>query len=216
MSKSARVVPAILTDDPTALETMARQAESFTDYVQIDIMDGHFVPSRSVTWEQIAGLPGRLKWEAHLMVMQPEKYLEGFKQAGARRIVFHHEATTSPHEVISGVRNLGLEVGLAVNPETPVSAIAPCINEVDSILLLTVTPGFYGSKFIPEVMDKVAELRSIRSGIEIGVDGGIKESNIREIASAGVDYVCVGCAVFLQPDPAGSYHHLQSLVQQNR
>jgi ribulose-phosphate 3-epimerase len=94
-----------------------------------------------------------------------------------------------------------------------VSATASYINEVDSVLLLTVTPGFYGSKFIPEVMDKVAELRDIQPGIEIGVDGGVKENNIKEIASVGVDYICVGSAVFLQPDPAESYRRLQSLVQ---
>ena len=215
MNRNIRVVPAILIDDPSTLEKMVRQAKSFTDYVQIDIMDGRFVPSRSVTWEQVADLSVKLNWEAHLMVMQPEKCLKGFKQAGASKIIFHHEATTSPHDVISRIKNLGLEVGLAVNPDTPVSAIVPCINEIDSILLLTVTPGFYGSQFIPEVMDKVAELRSIKPEIEIGVDGGVKENNIREIASAGVDYICVGSAVFMQTDPAGSYRRLQSLVQQN-
>jgi len=207
-------VPAILTDAPSILEKMLRQAESFTDYVQIDIMDGHFVPSKSITWKHIASLPLKLKWEAHLMVAHPEKSLKGFQQAGAGKIVFHHEATTSSRQVISQIRNLELEVGLAINPDTPVPAIAPCINEVDSILLLTVTPGFYGSKFIPEVMKKVAELRHIRPEIEIGVDGGIKENNIVEIASAGVDYICVGSAVFLQPDPAASYRRLQSLVQE--
>ena len=215
MNRNIRVVPAILTDDPSTLEKMVHQAKNFTDYVQIDIMDGHFVPSKSITWEQVADLSVKLNWEAHLMVMQPEKCLKGFKQAGASKIIFHHEATTSPHDVISRIKNLGLEVGLAVNPDTPVSAIVPCINEIDSILLLTVTPGFYGSQFIPEVMDKVAELRSIKPEIEIGVDGGVKESNIREIASAGVDYICVGSAVFMQTDPAGSYRRLQSLVQQN-
>ena len=215
MNRNIRVVPAILTDDPSTLEKMVHQAKNFTDCVQIDIMDGRFVPSRSVTWEQVADLSVKLNWEAHLMVMQPEKCLKGFKQAGASKIIFHHEATTSPHDVISRIKNLGLEVGLAVNPDTPVSAIVPCINEIDSILLLTVTPGFYGSQFIPEVMDKVAELRSIRPEIEIGVDGGVKENNIREIASAGVDYICVGSAVFMQTDPAESYRRLQSLVQQN-
>jgi len=215
VNRNIRVVPAILTDDPSTLEKMIHQAKNFTDYVQIDIMDGHFVPSKSITWEQVADLPVKLNWEAHLMVMQPEKCLKGFKQAGASKIIFHHEVTTSPHDVISRIKNLGLEVGLAVNPDTPVSAIVPCINEIDSILLLTVTPGFYGSKFIPEVMDKVAELRSIKPEIEIGVDGGVKENNIREIASAGVDYICVGSAVFMQTDPAESYRRLQSLVQQN-
>ncbi len=213
MSRNIRVVPAILTDDPSALERMIRQAKSFTDYVQIDIMDGSFVPSRSITSEDIAGLSINLKWEAHLMVAHPEEYLESFQQAGASRILFHIEATPSPHEVISRIRNLGIEAGLAINPETPVFAAASGINEADSVILLTVTPGFYGSQFIPEVMDKVAELRTIRPGIEIGVDGGIKESNIKEIAGAGVDYICVGSAVFLQPDPAESYRRLQSLVQ---
>ncbi len=213
MSRNVKVVPAILTDDPSALEKMARQAETFTDFVQIDIMDGRFVPSRSVTREQLVGLPDKLKWEAHLMVTTPEEYVADFKQAGASKIIFHHEATTSPHKVISRSRDLKIDIGLAINPETPVSTIAPHINQVDSILLLTVTPGFYGSKFLPEVMDKVAELRAIQSGIEIGVDGGVKENNIRKIASVGVDYICVGSAVFLQPDPAESYRHLQSLVQ---
>jgi len=213
MKRNVKIVPAILTDDPAALEKMVRQAKSFTDYVQIDIMDGRFVPSRSIIREQVAGLSIKLRWEAHLMVTHPEEHLEVFQQAGASKIIFHHEATASPTEVISRIKNLGLEAGLAINPETPVSAIVPCINDVDSILLLTVNPGFYGSQFIPEVMDKVTELRNIQPGIEIGVDGGIKESNIKEIASVGVDYICVGSAIFLQADPAESYRRLQSLVQ---
>ncbi|HEY50258.1 MAG TPA: ribulose-phosphate 3-epimerase [Dehalococcoidia bacterium] len=213
MKRNVKIVPAILTDDPAALEKMVRQAKSFTDYVQIDIMDGRFVPSQSIIREQVAGLSIKLRWEAHLMVTHPEEHLEVFQQAGASKIIFHHEATASPTEVISRIKNLGLEAGLAINPETPVSAIVPCINDVDSILLLTVNPGFYGSQFIPEVMDKVTELRNIQPGIEIGVDGGIKESNIKEIASVGVDYICVGSAIFLQADPAESYRRLQSLVQ---
>ena len=213
MSKGVKVVPAILTDDPSALKQMARQAETFTDFVQIDLMDGRFVPSRSITREQLIGLPDKLKWEAHLMVKDPEEYIADLKQGGASKVIFHHEATTSPPKVISRARELEIDIGLAINPETPVSAIALYMNQVDSILLLTVTPGFYGSKFIPEVMDKVAGLRAVKSEIEIGVDGGVKENNIREIANAGVDYICVGSAVFLQPDPAESYRHLQSLVQ---
>jgi len=213
VSRNVKVVPAILTDDPSALKQMARQAETFTDFVQIDIMDGRFVPSRSVTREKLIGLPEKLKWEAHLMVEDPGEYFADLKRAGASKVIFHHEATTSPQEVIPRARELEIDIGLAINPETQVSAIVPYMNQVDSILLLTVTPGFYGSKFIPEAMDKVAELRTVKSGIEIGVDGGVKENNIREIASAGVDYICVGSAVFLQPDPAESYCHLQSLVQ---
>lgn len=215
MTKLTRVVPAILTDDPKALETMVRQAETFTNYVQFDIMDGEFVPSRSISREHVASLNTKLSWEAHLMVLHPEKYLHGFRQAGAQKIVFHYEATPSPQKVISQIRDLGMKAGLAINPETTVPTILPLLDEVDSILLLTVNPGFYGSKFIPEVMDKVPELRRSRPKIEIGVDGGIKESNISQIAQTGVDIICVGSAIFLQPQPGESFSHLQTLARGN-
>ncbi|HUV75506.1 MAG TPA: ribulose-phosphate 3-epimerase [Dehalococcoidales bacterium] len=215
MTEFTRVVPAILTDDPKALETMVRQAESFTDYVQFDIMDGQFVPSRSITWEHLASLNTKLGWEAHLMVLHPEDYLPGFHQAGAQKIVFHYEATSSPREIISQIRDLGMKAGLAINPDTTVPTILPLLDEVDSVLLLTVNPGFYGSKFIPEVMDKVPELRSARAEIEIGVDGGIKEGNIARIARGGVDFICVGSAIFLQSPPGESFLHLQTLARES-
>ena len=112
MTRVSKVVPAILTDDPKTLDTMVRQAETFTTYVQLDIMDGQFVPSRSITYEHVAALPMKLSWEVHLMVLHPEDYLRGFQQAGAQKVVFHYEAVPSPNEVISKIRDIGLEVGL--------------------------------------------------------------------------------------------------------
>jgi len=213
MTQHSRLVPAILTDSPETLATMIRQVESFTTYAQVDIMDGQFVPSTSITWEDLLPLSIKFSWEAHLMVMQPESYLEGFKKAGAQRVIFHHEATSSPQEVIASARNLNLEVGLAINPETPVSAITHLTSQLDSVLLLSVNPGFYGSKFIPEVVDKVAELRQACPSLRIGMDGGIGEKNIAQIARSGVDDICMGSAIFLQPQPAESFRHLQSLIQ---
>jgi len=215
MAKLTRVVPAILTNDPRALRTMVRQAETFTTYVQFDIMDGQFVPSQSITWKHLANLSMKLDWEAHLMVLHPEDYLQGFHQAGAQKVLFHHEAASSPRKVISLARDLDLKVGLAINPETTASAILPLVNEVDSVLLLTVNPGFYGSKFIPEVMDKVVELRSARPDLEIGVDGGIKENNITQVARAGVDVIYVGSAIFLHPQPGESVRQLLALAQES-
>ncbi len=212
MARHTQVVPAILTDDPEALESMVRQAESFTSYVQFDIMDGRFVPSRSISHEHLAALPMKLSWEAHLMVLGPEEYLESFLQAGAQKVVFHYEATSSPGEAISQARELGLEVGLAVNPETPVSTILPLAAEVDSVLFLTVNPGFYGSQFLPEVLGKVTEFRNVQPDTEIGVDGGIKESNIVPVARAGADVIYVGSGIFLQPQPAESFHRLLTLA----
>jgi len=214
MTRLSKVVPAILTDDPKALATMVHEAGKFTTYVQFDIMDGQFVPSRSITSDDLKTLSMELSWEVHLMVKQPEKYLKSFWEVGARKVVFHYEATSSPEEVISQARNLGLGVGLAVNPETPVSAIYPLVSMVDSILFLTVNPGFYGSPFLPEVLDKALELRSVYPNIEIGVDGGMKESNVAQIARMGIDVIYVGSAIFLQPEPGKSFRHLLALAQE--
>lgn len=214
MTKSIRVVPAILTEDPRALETMVRQAETFTDYVQFDMMDGQFVPSLSISREHLAGLRTKLSWEAHIMVLRPEDYLESLRQAGAQKVVFHYEATSSPREVISMARKLDLGVGLAVNPETSVSTIRPLVSGVDSVLFLAVHPGFYGSQFIPEVLDKIVEFRRAQPDVEIGVDGGIKEGNIAQVARARPDVIYVGSAIFLQPQPGESFRHLQSLAQE--
>ena len=215
MSRTSHpVVPAILTDEPKALETMVRQAETFASYVQFDIMDGKFVPSRSITREHLASLSTTLNWEAHLMVHHPEAYFNGLQQAGAQKVIFHYEATSTPQDVIASARNLGMEVGLAVNPETVVSAFLPLASEVDSVLFLSVHPGFYGSKFIPEVLDKVVELRSKMPDMEIGIDGGIKENNISQIARSGVDVIYVGSAIFLQSHPDESFRHLLTLAQE--
>ncbi|MGD1119608.1 MAG: ribulose-phosphate 3-epimerase [Dehalococcoidales bacterium] len=213
MTKRVRVVPAILTDDPAMLEQLVHQAETFTDYAQFDVMDGKFVPSFSVTCDRIAALKTKLKWEAHLMVLHPEACLADFKQAGAKKIVFHYEATPSPQDIIKNIKKLGMGVGLAVNPATPVSAFSPLVKQLDSVLFLSVNPGFYGAKFIPEVLEKIGELRRLYPKIEIGIDGGIKESNIARIARSGVDVIYVGSAIFLQPDPASSYRRLTELAQ---
>jgi ribulose-phosphate 3-epimerase len=215
MTRIVSVVPAILTDDPQALKTMVRQAEAFCDYVQFDIMDGRFVPSQSIKCEHIAALNTTLSWEAHLMVEKPEDYAADFMKAGARRITFHYEASPHPEEVIRLIKGLGLEAGLALNPETPVASVLPLVSEVAGVLLLTVHPGFYGSPFIPEVLQKVAELRRVYPEKEIGVDGGIKEGNITQVARAGVDAICVGSAVFLKPQPAESYQRLSSLARES-
>ncbi len=213
MPKLAQVVPAILADEPEKLRQLVRRAETFTSYVQFDIMDGKFVPSRSIGVDDIALLKPEFDWEVHLMVLKPEDYISGFQKAGAKRIIFHYEATPEPKKVISAIRRLKLGVGLALNPETPASAILKLADSIDSVLFMTVHPGFYGAKFLPEVMEKFRELRRILPEMEIEVDGGIKESNIAEVAQAGVDKICVGSAVFLQSDPAKSYSRLVALAR---
>lgn len=216
MRRPVRVVPAILTGDPKALEKMVRSAETFTDFAQIDIMDGKFVPSSSVSYEHVASVAPKLEWEAHIMVLKPEDYIEGFKRAGAQKLVFHYEATPEPEMVISRIREAGLQAGLAINPETPISAISALVDKVDSVLFLTVNPGFYGAKFLPEVLDKVAEFRREYPGMEVGVDGGIKEANVAQIARLGVDVICVGSAISCAANPAEAYRKLLALAREGK
>lgn len=190
---------------------MLHEAEAFADQVQVDIMDGRFVPSESISAEDLARVKTRLFLEVHLMVMEPEAHLEAFLKAGAGRVVFHYEAGPSPSRTIALARHLGLGVGLALNPQTPVLEAKPLFGEVDFLLLLSVDPGFYGSPFLPSVLEKAKVLRPLFPG-EIGMDGGIKGGNIHQVKEAGVDCACVGSAIFKSPDPRKSFLALQALA----
>ncbi len=132
----------------------------------------------------------------------------------SKTVVFHYEATRLSERAIAVARDLGLGVGLAINPETRVSDIVALVNKVDSVLFLSVNPGFYGAKFIPEVLDKIREFRKKFSDIETGIDGGMKESNIAQVARSGADVIYVGSAIFLQPDPDASFRKLSALARQ--
>ncbi|MBF8266477.1 MAG: ribulose-phosphate 3-epimerase [Dehalococcoidia bacterium] len=208
-----KILPAILTNDEIDLEKKIRQAELFTDWVQVDIMDGQFVPSRSIVAAHLSKIKTRLNLEVHLMVRDPENQVKSYARAGATRIGFHYEATPAPDNVIKQVRKLKLGVGLAINPETPISSVEGLLDKIDFILFLSVHPGFYGKEFLPEVLDKVKEFRAKGFKMEVGMDGGIKADNIKMIKDAGVDYACVGSGVFNHVAPQDAYNNLLKLVK---
>jgi ribulose-phosphate 3-epimerase len=212
MTRNVRIVPAVLTEDPQELTRMLQKAADYTDFVQIDIMDGVFVPSRSITWRDIEKISPRPGWEVHLMVQSPEKEFAHYQKAGAVKTVFHFEATTQPEKVIATARALGLKVGMAINPETAVATVLPLTGKLDSILFLSVNPGFYGAKYIPEVLDKIVELHRLRPDLLLSIDGGINEKNLLEVAATGVSEICVGSGIFRQSDPAAAYRKLTELV----
>jgi ribulose-phosphate 3-epimerase len=210
-----RVVPAILTNNAQDLERMVRQAETFTSWVQFDIMDGLFVPPQSVFSTEIAAVRPDFEFDVHLMVRHPESYFQGFRLAGARRLTIHHEAALHPGAWVEHIHSLGMEIGLALNPETPWEEITAGLAEkLDIVLLLSVDPGYYGRPFIPEVLEKAKTLRREYPGLMIGMDGGIKAANIAEVARAGVDEICVGSAIFGAEDPAAAYRRLLALAEQ--
>ena len=192
---------------------MVVQMNDVAGYVQFDFMDGRFVPSVSIIDEDLAGITFKFEWEAHLMVLHPETTFAHFKKLGAKRVIFHFEAVDSPGKVIEEARNLGLEVGIAVNPDTPVTNLVPWVSKIDTVLFMTVVPGFYGSKFQPGVLEKIAEFRRQFPDCHVGVDGGIKQDNVATLARAGANDICVGSAIFLQANPAECFRSLQTLAE---
>ncbi len=212
MNRNVKVVPAILTDSASELTRMVVLANGFAPWVQIDMMDGLFVPSRSITTDDLGPLEFVFSWEAHLMVVDPLRYLVPLRDAGAARVIFHAESDDDAYDVIDLCRSLGMGVGVAVNPPTTVSEIEPLLSAIDSVLLMAVYPGYYGAPFVPGVLSKIGEVRAACPDVEIGMDGGIKESNLVEVARYGLDKVCVGSAIFGQPDPAASYRRLAALA----
>jgi len=202
------IVPALLTDKPDELKRMISQCAGFCGLVQVDIMDGKFVPSKSISADDLAKIETKLKLEIHLMVDEPSLYLGPFKAAGAKRIVFHYESKEDPAETISKIRALGLEAGIAINPGTPVSKVEKYFKDIDALLFLSVNPGFYGSKFIPEVCDKARAIRDRKDRPAIAMDGGLKSENILMIRDCGVDLACVGSGIFGKGDPARNYNAL--------
>jgi ribulose-phosphate 3-epimerase len=214
MPNSVNVVPSILTDEPRELTRMVRQAEHFASYVQFDIMDGQFVPSHSVKLHDILVTKPKFDWEAHLMVQHPLYYLEGLVEAGAKKVVFHYEAIDSTEIVAANIRKLGMNVGLAIKPETQAPDFIPLIDKVDSVLLLTVHPGFYGGEFIPDVLGKVIALRNSSQKTIIGVDGGVHENNIVQVARSGINYIFIGSGIFEHPNPEEQYKKLAHLAHE--
>lgn len=207
-----KIVPAILTEKQQDLKLMLAQAETFTDFVQIDFMDGSFVPSKSIAPEDLAEININIDWEAHLMVKGPIHYLSSLNKEGLKRIIFHWEADPHPASVISAIRDIGLYVGLAINPGTALSQFEEFVNQVDSVLFLSVHPGFYGSPFIAEVLEKISQFRANFPSILIGIDGGISLDNIQRVRLSGVDYACVGSRIFRHDNPRKSYEEFVKTI----
>lgn len=204
-----RVTPAILANDLPALTGLVNLAETFADYVQIDVMDGIFVPSSGVSVGELASVKTVLRTEAHLMVAKPEEWLEAVANLGSEEVIFHYEAVADPAATIKLLRETAFRAGLAVNPETPVREFLTLADTVDTVMFMAVNPGFYGAPFIPEVMDKIRDLRRQRPWLNIGVDGGMNLETAALAKDAGVDFVCVGSAIFKAADPAQAYCQLK-------
>lgn len=208
------IVPALLTDNKEKLVEMLNICKEFTNFVQVDVMDGQFVPSKSVTKEEIASIKSPVGGEAHIMVNNPVEWIEPFKSFGVERIIFHVEIDADKNEVISAIRKSGLGVGVAINPDTDLTELDPFIDKVDLVLFMSVIPGFYGAPFVQEVLDKVKIFRQKYPDMELSMDGGLKSSNVKTVSDLGVKFVCVGSAILKADNPKEAYKNLLYIVNE--
>jgi len=178
-------------------------------------MDGQFVPNISVGLPIVKALQGRVDkpLDVHLMIMQPERFLEQFAEAGADILVIHAEATPHLHRAITKIKELGLKAGIALNPHTSLDVLDYLLPDLDLVLLMSVDPGFGGQKFIPSALEKIKELRQkikiCGSHALIQVDGGINTKNAAEVVKAGADVLVAGSAVFDTTDYAQAIRTLR-------
>jgi ribulose-phosphate 3-epimerase len=198
----------ILNADFTNLQTVIEMINtSEADWFHLDIMDGVFVPNISFGMPIIEQMKKHTKkpLDVHLMIVEPDKYIEPFKKAGADWLTVHYEACTHLLRTIQNIKSLGMKAGVALNPHTPVSFLEEVIQDIDMVLLMTVNPGFGGQSFVEHSYNKIARMKKMiiekNSPALIQVDGGVDINNIRKLADCGVDVMVVGSFIFRSANP---------------
>ena len=200
--------PSLLSADFTDIAGSVRLCEDLgVPWIHLDVMDGRFVPNLTFGPKMVADLRKRtsLFLDAHLMVVEPERLVPAFLDAGADAVTFHLEACVHTHRLLSEIREKGRAAGISIVPSTPVSALESVLPFVDLILVMTVNPGFGGQKLIPECLRKVSELCDIRKekgySYKVSIDGGVNETTLPAAAEAGTDILVTGSAFFGAKDP---------------
>jgi len=203
MSSIIKISPSILSADFSKLgEEIIALEKANADYIHIDVMDGHFVPNITIGLEVIKRLRPltKLTFDVHLMIAPVNNFIKDFAEAGADIITFHPEATRNVLETIKLIKGFGKKVGVSLKPKSPISLIEEHLEQIDLILIMSVDPGFGGQKFMPEVLDKVKELKNIitkkKLAVDIEIDGGINFDNCKKAKDYGANILVSGSTIF--------------------
>lgn len=198
-----RLAPSILAADFSKLGEQVRLIEQAgAQVIHIDVMDGHFVPNISFGAAIMKSILGKTKlpFDVHLMIENPDEYMDDFATENTEFITVHAEACSHLHRTVQHIKSLGIKAGVSINPGTSLSVLDYMIEEIDLVLIMSVNPGFGGQKFIPSALDKIRELKKIKDSrnpnLVIEIDGGITLDNIKAVTDAGVELVVVGSSVF--------------------
>ncbi len=213
------IAPSILASNFAKLGDEIKAVEQGgVDVLHVDVMDGHFVPNISIGIPVVASLrkATRLTLDVHLMIENPELYIPEFVRAGADRVLVHQEATVHLDRALAMIRELGAQSGAVINPATPVMMLTEVLDKVDTVLVMSVNPGFGGQKFIPGAFEKIRQLNEWRAryngAFRIEVDGGVDVKNIGELAQAGANTFVAGTSIFQTPDAAASARQLRKIA----
>ena len=214
---SVRLAPSILASDFARLaDEVAKVERGGADFVHVDVMDGHFVPNITIGPPVVKALTRvtSLPLDVHLMITDPDRYLDAFVEAGAAIVTVHVEACRHLHRTLTRIRQLGAKAGVAINPATPVDAVKDVAGEFDLLLVMSVNPGFGGQHFITNSLHKIRQARTLLAAsgaaADVEVDGGVDTTNAGALVDAGATVVVAGVSIFGTPDPAEATRRLRA------
>lgn len=210
-----KIAPSILSADESKLQQEVEEIEPYAELIHVDVMDGKFVPPKTFKPKEIKAVKSKLIKDVHLMVDHPIKdnFIEDYADAGAGIITIHEECKDDIKEAFKLIKSKKIKTAISINPPSKLETIKPYLNDVDMVLIMSVNPGYAGQKFIPEVLEKVKELRKLKPNLDIEIDGGINKETIKQAADAGASIFVAGSSIFKQKDRKKAIEELKKAIK---